>query len=128
VLLTATQPAATLLAGGALAADLARDLYYVDLRHVVSKYLGETEKNLDQVFAAAEKAHVVLLLDEADALFDKQSEVEDSHDRYANVEVSYLLERIEMFEGLAILATNSNRSTVAALLGRFAFVIDQPIV
>jgi SpoVK/Ycf46/Vps4 family AAA+-type ATPase len=91
---------------GALAAELDRDLFHVDLSRVVSKYIGETEKNLDRIFSAAEKAGAVLLLDEADAIFGKRTTVKDSHDRYANVETAYLLKRIEKFKGLAVLATN----------------------
>ena len=125
VLLTSTTPAATILAGRALAAELGRDLYRVDLRQLVSKYIGETEKNLERVFAAAAAAsRAALLFDEADALFGKRSETADSHDRFANAEVGYLLKRIEAFDGLAIMATNANRDAVAALLQRFAFVVD----
>ena len=82
------------------------DLYRIDLSAVVSKYIGETEKNLKQVFDAAEEGGVLLLFDEADALFGKRSEVKDSHDRYANIEVGYLLQRMEAYQGLAILTTN----------------------
>ena len=91
---------------GALAAELGRSLYHADLSRVVSKYIGETEKNLDRVFGAAEKAGAVLLLDEADALFGKRTGVKDSHDRYANQETACLLKRIEKFKGLAVLASN----------------------
>lgn len=91
---------------GALAAELERSLYHVDLSRVVSKFIGETEKNLDRVFRAAEKAGAVLLLDEADALFGKRTGVKDSHDRYANQETACLLKRIEQFKGLAVLASN----------------------
>ena len=96
------------------------------MTHVVSKYIGETEKSLDRVFAAAEPSRVVLLFDEADALFGKRSEVESSHDRFANLEVSYLLKRIEAFDGLVIVATNANRDSVSGFLRRFAFVLDPP--
>lgn len=88
-----------------LANELKLDLYHIDLSQVVNKYIGETEKNLARVFYAAEEGGAVLLLDEADALFGKRSEVKDSHDRYANIEVSYLLQRIESYRGLAILTT-----------------------
>ena len=115
VLLTSTTPDVTLVAGGAVAADLARDLYRVDLNQVVSKFIGETEKNLKLVFESAERARAVLLLDEADALFGK-------------ADISYLLKRIEAFEGLAILATNLKRQEVEPLLRRFAFVLDHPTV
>jgi SpoVK/Ycf46/Vps4 family AAA+-type ATPase len=124
VLLTSAKPAATLLAARTLAAGLSRELYRIDLTQVVSKYIGETEKNIDRVFAAAESSQAVLLFDEADALFGKRSGVKDSHDRFANAEVSYLLKRIEEYDGLVMLASNANRSTAATLLSRFAFVVD----
>ena len=89
-----------------LADELGLDLYRIDLAAIVSKYIGETEKNLRRVFDAAEASGAVLLFDEADALFGKRSEVKDSHDRYANIEVSYLLQRMEAYRGLAILTTN----------------------
>jgi AAA+ superfamily predicted ATPase len=123
-LFTSATRAAAVVAGRALAADLGRDLYEVDLTRAISKYIGETEKNLDSVFASAARAQVVLLFDEADALFGKRTEVADSHDRFANAEVGYLLQRIEKFEGLALLASNANRSMVEALARRFAFVLD----
>ena len=90
----------------ALANELGLDLYRIDLAGIVSKYIGETEKNLDRVFAAAAHANAVLFFDEADALFGKRSEVKDAHDRYANIEVAYLLQKMEQFDGVAILATN----------------------
>src|SRR5206468_8822634 len=89
-----------------LAGELRLDLYRIDLSSVVSKYIGETEKNLRQVFDAAEDGGAILLFDEADALFGKRTDVKDSHDRYANIEVSYLLQRMEAHRGLAILTTN----------------------
>ena len=94
------------MAAEVLADELELDLYRIDLSQVVSKYIGETEKNLRRVFDAAEDGGAVLLFDEADALFGKRSEVKDSHDRYANIEVSYLLQRMEAYRGLAILTTN----------------------
>jgi SpoVK/Ycf46/Vps4 family AAA+-type ATPase len=96
----------------------------VDLTQVISKYIGETEKNLERVFAAAALAQAVLLFDEADALFGKRTDAADSRDPFINAEVGYLLKRIENFDGLAILASNANRSTVAALARRFGFVVD----
>jgi len=93
-------------AAEALAGELGLDLYRVDLSRVVSKYIGETEKNLDRIFAQAEAAEAVLFFDEADALFGKRSEVKDAHDRYANAGVGHLLERIESYPGIVILATN----------------------
>jgi SpoVK/Ycf46/Vps4 family AAA+-type ATPase len=107
-----------------LAIALQRELYRVDLARVVGKYIGETEKNLRRVFAAAEKADAILLFDEADALFGKRTDVKDSHDRYVNLEVSYLLQRIETFKGLAILATNRKQNLDAAFLRRLRFVVD----
>jgi SpoVK/Ycf46/Vps4 family AAA+-type ATPase len=124
VLLTSAKSPITILAGRAVAASLERDLYRVDLNHVVSKFIGETEKNIHAVFEAAESAHAVLLMDEADALFGKRSETADTHDRFANAEVSYLLQRIDAFDALAMLATNSSRKSVEPLLRRFPFVID----
>src|SRR5262249_38057725 len=94
------------LAAEVLAAELGLDLYRIDLSAVVNKYVGETEKNLRRVFDAAEDSGAILLFDEADALFGKRSDVKDSHDRYANIEVSYLLQRMEAYRGLAILTTN----------------------
>lgn len=125
-LFTSATSAAALGAGRTLAAALGRDLYLVDLRRVISKYIGETEKNIDRVFVAAAQAQAVLLFDEADALFGKRTDVADSHDRFANAEVGYLLQRIENYDGLAILASNANRSKVETLARRFAFVVDLP--
>ena len=94
------------MAAEVLANELRLDLYRIDLSGVVSKYIGETEKNLRRVFDAAEDGGAILFFDEADALFGKRSEVKDSHDRYANIEINYLLQRMEAYRGLAILATN----------------------
>jgi len=109
-----------------IAGDLGLDLYVVDLASVVSKYIGETEKNLSRIFAAAESTSAVLFFDEADALFGKRSEVKDAHDRYANIEISYLLQRIEIYQGLVILATNLKRNLDEAFLRRIDFVVDFP--
>ena len=109
-----------------VARDLSLDLYQVDLSQVVSKYIGETEKNLRRIFDAAESGGAVLLFDEADALFGKRSEVRDSHDRYANIEVSYLLQRMETYRGLAILTTNMKDAIDTAFLRRLRFVIQFP--
>ena len=114
------------LAAEVLAAALRLDLYRVDLSQVVSKYIGETEKNLRRVFDAAESGGAVLLFDEADALFGKRSEVKDSHDRYANIEVSYLLQRMENYGGLAILTTNMKEALDRAFLRRLRFVVQFP--
>jgi predicted nucleic acid-binding protein len=112
------------LAAEVLARELQLDLYRVDLSAVVSKYIGETEKNLRRVFEAAEDSGAILLFDEADALFGKRSEVRDSHDRYANIEVSYLLQRMESYRGLAILTTNLKGALDAAFQRRLRFVVQ----
>lgn len=109
-----------------LANELELDLYRIDLSQVVSKYIGETEKNLRGVFDAAETSGAALLFDEADALFGKRSEVKDSHDRYANIEVSYLLQRMEAYRGLAILTTNLRGALDAAFLRRIRYIVNFP--
>jgi hypothetical protein len=114
------------MAAEALASALALDLYRIDLSAVVSKYIGETEENLRKVFDAAEAGGAVLLFDEADALFGKRTEVKDSHDRHANIEVSYLLQRMESHRGLAILTTNMRKAIDDAFLRRVQFIIDFP--
>jgi hypothetical protein len=114
------------LAAEVLAHDLDLDLYRIDLSAVVSKYIGETEKNLRAVFDAADSGGAILLFDEADALFGKRSEVRDSHDRYANIEVSYLLQRMEGYQGLAILTTNMRSALDEAFLRRLRFVVQFP--
>ena len=114
------------MAAEVLANDLRLDLYHIDLSQVVSKYIGETEKNLGRVFDAAEEGGAVLLFDEADALFGKRTEVKDSHDRYANIEVSYLLQRMEAYRGLAILTTNMKGSIDDAFLRRIRFTVSFP--
>jgi len=114
------------LAAEVLGTELDLDLYHIDLSQVVSKYIGETEKNLARVFAAAEEGGAILLFDEADALFGKRSEVKDSHDRYANIEVSYLLQRMETYRGLAILTTNKKDALDEAFLRRIRFVVQFP--
>ncbi|HEV7588178.1 MAG TPA: ATP-binding protein [Longimicrobium sp.] len=114
------------MAAEVLAAELDLDLFRIDLSAVVSKYIGETEKNLRKVFDAAEDGGAVLLFDEADALFGKRSEVKDSHDRYANIEVSYLLQRMEAYRGLAILTTNLKSALDTAFQRRLRFVVQFP--
>ncbi|MDM0071129.1 ATP-binding protein [Variovorax sp. J31P207] len=111
------------MAAEVIANALALDLYRIDLSAVISKYIGETEKNLQRIFDAAEDGGGILFFDEADALFGKRSEVRDSHDRYANIETNYLLQRIEAFRGLAILATNLKGSLDAAFMRRLRFVV-----
>jgi len=114
------------LAAEVLAHELGLDLYRIDLSAVVSKYIGETEKNLKQVFDAAEDGGVLLLFDEADALFGKRGDVKDSHDRYANIEVSYLLQRMEAYQGLAILTTNLKSTMDRAFQRRLRFTVNFP--
>ncbi|CAM5691432.1 AAA+ ATPase domain-containing protein OS=Streptomyces violarus OX=67380 GN=FHS41_004946 PE=4 SV=1 [Streptomyces violarus] len=114
------------LAAEVMAKELGLDLFVIDLSQVVSKYIGETEKNLRRVFDAAEAGGALLLFDEADALFGKRSEVKDSHDRYANLEVSYLLMRMEAYRGLAVLTTNMKKALDNAFLRRIRFVVDFP--
>jgi hypothetical protein len=114
------------MAAEVLAKHLRLDLYRVDLAGVVSKYIGETEKNLRRVFDAAELGGAILFFDEADALFGKRSEVRDSHDRYANIEIDYLLQRMETYRGLAILATNRRSLLDPAFLRRLRFLVEFP--
>ncbi|THD35866.1 MAG: ATP-binding protein [Sphingomonas sp.] len=114
------------LAAEVIANDLSLDLYRIDLSAVVNKYIGETEKNLRRVFDSAEAGGAVLLFDEADALFGKRSEVKDSHDRHANIEVSYLLQRVEAYRGVAILTTNLREAIDQAFLRRLRFLVQFP--
>jgi ATPase family associated with various cellular activities (AAA) len=114
------------MAAQVLAAELGLELFRVDLATIVSKYIGETEKNLDRIFSAADGSNAILFFDEADALFGKRSEVSDSHDRYANIEVAYLLQKMEQYAGAVILATNFRRNIDEAFVRRLDFVIDFP--
>ena len=114
------------MAAEVIAKALGLSLYRIDLSAVVSKYIGETEKNLRKLFDAAEEGGTILFFDEADALFGRRSEVKDSHDRYANIEVNYLLQRLESFHGLAILATNMKSALDTAFLRRIRFVVNFP--
>ena len=114
------------MAAEVLANELQLDLYRIDLSQVVNKYIGETEKNLKRIFDAAEEGGAILLFDEADALFGKRSEVKDSHDRYGNIEVSYLLQRMEAYRGLAILTTNMKSALDKAFLRRIRFIVQFP--
>jgi hypothetical protein len=109
-----------------LSGDLGLDLYQIDLSTVVSKYIGETEKNLSRIFREAQSANCILLFDEADALFGKRSEVKDSHDRYANIEINYLLQRMENYEGVVILTTNMLRNLDAAFTRRIHYTVEFP--
>lgn len=115
------------MAAGILARSLGLDMYKIDLSGVVSKYVGETEKNLSRIFEEATTANVILFFDEADALFGKRSEVRDAHDRYANIEISYLLQKMEEYEGVSILATNFSQNIDDAFTRRMQFVIDFPL-
>ena len=115
------------LAAEVIAGDLGLDLYKVDLSAVVSKYIGETEKNLSRIFDAAGAGDLVLFFDEADALFGKRTEVSDAHDRYANIEVAYLLQRLEPYDGLVVLATNLQRNIDQAFLRRISVAVDFPL-
>lgn len=114
------------MAAEVIADALELDLYRIDLSSVVSKYIGETEKNLRKLFDAAEDSGAILFFDEADALFGKRSEVKDSHDRYANIEINYLLQRMESYRGLAILATNMKSALDSAFVRRLRFIVDFP--
>lgn len=115
------------LAAEVIAAELGVDVYKVDLANLVSKYIGETEKNLSAVFDAAEASSVALFFDEADALLGKRSEVADAHDRYANIEVAYLLQRLERYDGLAVMATNLLRNIDPAFLRRIHVIVEFPV-
>jgi hypothetical protein len=115
------------MAAEVLAGDLGLDLYTIDLATVVDKYIGETEKNLDRIFVEADSVNAVLFFDEADAIFGKRSEVKDAHDRYANVETAYLLQRLETFDGIAILATNLKANIDEAFARRLDAVVDFPM-
>lgn len=114
------------MAAGVLAGALDLDLYKIDLSTVVSKYVGETEKNLARIFAEAASSSAILFFDEADALFGRRTEVKDSHDRYANLEVSYLLQKMDEYDGLVILASNLRQNIDRAFLRRLNFIIDFP--
>jgi SpoVK/Ycf46/Vps4 family AAA+-type ATPase len=112
------------MAAEVIAGELGLDLYVIDLSSVVDKYIGETEKNLERVFAGAEGVNGVLFFDEADALFGKRSEVSDARDRYANLEIAYLLQRMETFDGLAVLATNLRANLDDAFARRLSLVVE----
>ncbi len=114
------------MAAEVIAAELSLDLYKIDLSTIVSKYIGETEKNLERIFGEAQSSSSILFFDEADALFGKRSEVKDSHDRYANIEISYLLQRMEAYDGVTILATNLRANLDEAFTRRLQFAVDFP--
>ena len=114
------------LSAQAIAGELGLDIYRVDLSTIISKYIGETEKNLERIFTEAQNSNVILFFDEADALFGRRSEVSDSHDRYANIEVGYLLQRIETYDGIVLMATNLGANLDEAFARRIHFIIDFP--
>jgi AAA+ superfamily predicted ATPase len=114
------------MAAEVIARELGLDLYKIELSNLVSKYIGETEKNLERIFSEAENGSAILFFDEADAIFGKRSEVKDAHDRYANIEVSYLLQRMESYDGVTILATNLRANLDEAFTRRLAFAVDFP--
>ena len=114
------------MAAEIIARELGLELYKIDLSGIVSKFIGETEKNLERIFRAAEHANAILFFDEADALFGKRSEVRDSHDRYANIEVSYLLQKMEIYDGVAILASNLRQNLDESFVRRLAFTVHFP--
>ena len=115
------------MAAEAIAGALRMQLFGIDLAGVVSKYIGETEKNLRAIFEEADRADAVLFFDEADALFGKRSEVKDAHDRYCNIEINYLLQRIELFTDIAILATNMRTHIDEAFLRRIHITVEFPV-
>jgi SpoVK/Ycf46/Vps4 family AAA+-type ATPase len=114
------------MAAEVIARDLGLDLYKIDLSTVVSKYVGETEKNLERIFRAAHNSNAILFFDEADALFGKRSEVRDAHDRYANVEISYLLQKMEEYDGLVVLTSNLSKNMDEAFMRRMHFTVEFP--
>jgi SpoVK/Ycf46/Vps4 family AAA+-type ATPase len=109
-----------------IAGELRMDLYKIDLSNVVSKYIGETEKNLERIFTEAGESNAILFFDEADSIFGKRSEVKDAHDRYANIETGYLLQKMDEYEGIVILATNLRKNLDEAFVRRMHFVIEYP--
>ena len=114
------------MAAEVIASELGLDLYKIDLSTIVSKYIGETEKNLERIFGEAQSSNAILFFDEADAIFGKRSEVKDAHDRYANIEISYLLQRMEAYDGVTILATNLRANLDEAFTRRLQFAVDFP--
>jgi SpoVK/Ycf46/Vps4 family AAA+-type ATPase len=114
------------MAAEVVASELQLELYKIDLSAVVSKYIGETEKNLAKIFKEAESSNAILFFDEADALFGKRTKVSDAHDRYANIETSYLLQKMKAYEGVAILATNLREDIDDAFARRIRFLVDFP--
>lgn len=126
VIFTGPPGSAKTMAAEVIASELKLPLYLIDLGSIVSKYIGETEKNLAKIFQEAEAAQAVLLFDEADALFGKRTEVSDANDRYANVEINYLLQRMEEYSGISIIAANLSRNLDQAFVRRAQYVVDFP--
>jgi len=126
ILFSGTSGTGKTLAAGILARDLGLEIYKVDLSSIVSKYIGETEKNINKIFEEAREINAILFFDEADAIFGKRSEVKDSHDRYANIEVSYLLQKMEEHEGIVIMATNLSNNIDEAFVRRMHFIVEFP--
>jgi hypothetical protein len=126
VLFTGPSGVGKTMAAEVLASDMALDLYEIDLSSVVSKYIGETEKNLSEIFREAESTQAMLFFDEADALFGRRTEIKDAHDRYANIEINFLLQRVEQFDGLVVLATNMQRNLDDAFLRRIHEIVEFP--
>jgi SpoVK/Ycf46/Vps4 family AAA+-type ATPase len=114
------------MSAGIVARELGLDLYKIDLSTVVSKYIGETEKQLSLIFREAQSSNAILFFDEADAIFGKRSEVKDAHDRYANIEVAYLLQKMEEYEGIVILATNFRKNIDEAFTRRIHYIVEFP--
>jgi SpoVK/Ycf46/Vps4 family AAA+-type ATPase len=114
------------MSAGLMARELGLDLYKIDLSNVISKYIGETEKHLSEIFREAESSNAILFFDEADAIFGKRSEVKDAHDRYANVEVAYLLQKVEEYEGIVILASNFRKNIDDAFTRRIHYIVEFP--
>lgn len=126
VVFLGSDKSAKTMAAHLLGRNLGKEAFRIDLSSVISKYIGETEKNLDKVFDMAEKTDAVLFFDEADALFGKRSEVKDSHDRYANTDVTYLLKKIENYKGLIILSFNESNDKNEKFIKRFSSIINFP--
>ncbi len=127
VLFAGTSGTGKTMTAGVIARELRLDLYKIDLSGIVSKYIGETEKNLDRIFRASHSSNAILLFDEADALFGKRSEVKDAHDRYANIEVAYLLQKMEEHEGAVILASNLSKNIDDAFSRRMHYIVEFPL-
>jgi SpoVK/Ycf46/Vps4 family AAA+-type ATPase len=127
VLFTGASGTGKTMTAGVIARYLGLDLYKIDLSSVVSKYIGETEKNLDRIFRTTRASNAILFFDEADALFGKRSEVKDSHDRYANIEVAYLLQKVDEHEGAVILASNLSKNIDTAFSRRMHYVVEFPL-